>query len=198
MTKKVTAAELMARLNADPEWVAARVKEEAERQERATEWRLAEAPLVDELRAAGFDIQSTWDLVNASTPYQKALPILLKHLQRPYPGPVREGIARALAVPPARFGWTIFVKLFQEEQEKRPKDGLAVAIANTADDSTIDEVITLARDKKFGTSRKLLLRALEKSANPAARAALVELAADPELRVEVQNILRRPSGKKRR
>lgn len=193
----MTAAESMAILEKDPEWVAMMAKKERDRQEREAEYRRAEAPLVDELQAVGFDVQSAWDLVNTSVPYQKALPILLEHLQRPYPGPVREGIARALAVPPARFGWAVFVKLFREEQEKRPKDGLAVAIANTADDSTIDEVIALARDKHFGSSRKLLLRALERSKSKAARSALTELDADSELHVEVQNILRRLNRRKR-
>lgn len=180
----------MARLNADPDWVAARAAEEEERETRAAEWRAAEGPLVEELRAAGFDVQSAWDLVNTSAPYPGALPILLKHLQRPYPDVVREGIARALAVEPAKFGWQVFVRLFREERNKRAKDGLAVAIANTADDSTIDEVIELARDRQLGPSRKLLLRALQQSRVPVARTALAELDADPELHAEVQRVIR--------
>jgi hypothetical protein len=62
--KKITAAELMAKLNADPEFVAKRAREEEERLKREAEYRRAEAPLVDELRAAGFQVQSAWDLVN--------------------------------------------------------------------------------------------------------------------------------------
>lgn len=191
MTKKITAAELMARLRADPEWIAARAREEADHARLTHELRLAEAPLVNELQAAGFDVKSAWDLVNTSVPYPEALPILLEHLQRHYPVPIREGIARALAVPPAKFGWAVFVRLFQEEQEKRVKDALAVAIANTTDGDAIDEVITLARDQRLGESRKLLLSALERSEKPSAKIALSEFDADPELRPEVQNILRR-------
>jgi hypothetical protein len=195
---RVTAAELMARLHANPEWVAARAKEEEHRQKFAAEMRDAEAPLVKELREAGFDIQSVWDLVNTSKSYSAALPILLEHLQRAYPAPIREGIARSLAVPPARFGWDILKKLFREEQRNRAKDGLAVAIAATADDSLIDQVIALARDRELGTSRNLLLRALARSKVPRAREALIELDADPELQVEVQNILRRLAKRKKR
>ena len=40
-----------------------RLKEE-ERQKRVAEYRVAEAPLVAELRAAGYQVQSAWDLVN--------------------------------------------------------------------------------------------------------------------------------------
>jgi hypothetical protein len=68
--KKIAAAELMAKLNADPEFVAKRAREEEERLKREAEYRRAEAPLVDELRAAGGQVQSAWDLVNtrARTP----------------------------------------------------------------------------------------------------------------------------------
>ena len=44
--------------------------------------RQAEAPLVDELRVAGFQVETAWDLVNTSDPYPDALPILLEHVPR--------------------------------------------------------------------------------------------------------------------
>jgi hypothetical protein len=189
MKKKVTAAELLTRLEADPDFVAKRAADESARQQRETEWRRAEEPLVAELRAAGYALESAWDLVNTSTPYPEALPILLSHLQRPYPGPVREGIARALAVPSAKFGWDVLTRLYRQETNARAKDGLAVAIAATADEEVIDEVIALARDRQHGPSRLLLLRALERSRSPRARAALMELGTDPELEKEIQVIL---------
>ena len=96
--KKVTAAELIAKLNADPKFVAKRAREEEERQEREAEYRRAEAALVEELRAAGVVVESVWDLVNTAALYPTALPILLDDLQRSYAQPWREGIARALAV----------------------------------------------------------------------------------------------------
>ena len=195
--KKVTAAELMAKLNADPEFVAKRAREEEERQKRAAEWRRAEAPLVGELRAAGYAVESAWDLVNTTAPYPTALPILLDHLQRPYPAAVREGIARALAVRGASFGWDVLTRLYRNEGEVRAKDGLAVAIAAAANDELIGDVIALARDKSQGPSRLLLLGALERSANPRARAALMDLGTDPELKKEIQIILRRLRRAKR-
>ena len=88
------------------------------------------------------------------------------------------------------------MKLFREERDKRPKDALAVAIANTADDGTIDEVIALTRDKELGASRQLLLCALERSKRPAAKTTLIALDADPELHTEVRNILRRLNRRK--
>lgn len=166
-------------------------QQEEERQERAAEWRRAEAPLVQALRAAGVVVESAWDLVNTAAPYPNVLPILLEHLQRPYPAAVREGIARALAVREARFGWDVLTQLYRNERDVRAKDGLAVAIAAAADDDVIGDVIALARDKSQGPSRVLLLGALARSPDPQARAALTHLGTDADLTKEIQVILRR-------
>ena len=188
---KVTAAELMAKLKADPEYVAARQREEEERQKWAEEWRRAEEPLVEELKAVGLAVESVWDLVNTPGTYPAAVSILLEHLPRQYPDAVREGIARALAVPAAKVGWDLLTRLYGEEQQGRAKDGLAVAIAAAADDDLLEDVIALARDTRQGPSRLLLLSALERSASPRARAALMDLGTDPELNKEIRVILHR-------
>jgi hypothetical protein len=186
----VTAEELMAELEADSRYVARRQEREKDRRAKESEWRSAEAPLVEELRNAGFKVDSAWDLVNTDAPYPKAIPILLEHLQRPYPDRVREGIARALAVRDATFGWDLLMCLYRQEPSGTDaKDGLAVAIAGAADDMRLDDVITLARDAQHGSSRLLLLRALERSRSGRARAALETLAADPELADEVRRIV---------
>jgi len=185
-----TAAELVAELEADPEYVAQREQRDDELRRKEAEWRRAEAPLVEELRGAGFEVDSTWDLVNTSTPYPAALPILLEHLKRPYPDRVREGIARALAVRDARFGWETLARLYgQEEAGTDAKDGLAVALAAASDDEVVDEVISLARDRVHGESRLLLLRRLKRSRAAQARAALEEFAGDPVLGQEARRLL---------
>jgi len=194
--KRTTAAELMAELNANPVFVAARRSEQEERDRREAEWQRAENPLVEDLRAAGFNVNSAWDLVNTSTPYPAALPILLGHLPRDYPDAVREGIARALATPVARFGWGTFVEMFRRETSKRARSGLAVAIAATADDTVLEELIALASDRAYGPSRLLLLRALERSRDARARTALEGLASDPELTKEVAVILKRVAARR--
>jgi hypothetical protein len=196
--KKVTAVELMARLNADPEFTANRTREEESRQRRAAEWRRAEEPLVRALRAEGYDVASAWDLVNMSAPYPRALPILLDHLQQAYPVAVREGIARALAVRDAKFAWPVLVRLFREEQEERVKDGLAVALAAAADNDVMEDLIDLARDRRLGTSRVLLLRALERSRDPRASLALTDLADDPDLHKAVQSSFARRARRAKR
>lgn len=193
MTMRVrkTAAEALAELEKDPIFVERRRRLEEERRRGEEADAQAEARLVRELRGAGVSVASVWDLVNTRNTFSQSLPILLKHLQQPYPAPVREGIARAMAVPEAKFAWPVLVRLFREATERRTKDGVAVAISNVADDEVLDELVELARDPEHGESRLLPLNALERSKHPEARKALMDLGADPALHKEVQRILRR-------
>jgi hypothetical protein len=192
--KPIAASELMAQLQANPEFTARRDLAEAEILRREHVYRLAEAPLIDDLKAVGFAVQSAWDFVNTSTDYVKAVPVLLAHLPRPYPPAVREGIARALALPEAKnAGWRVITDLYVNETDPRVQDGLATAIAAAADDEVIGDVVALARNKRFGSSRLLLLSALECSSDPQAREGLSELATDPDLAKEIALIRSRRS-----
>src|ERR1043165_213162 len=107
--KPRTADELMAELEADPKWVADRARLDAEFERQEAELARAEAPLVAELRGAGYPVESVWDLVTTRDRYPIAVPILVEHLQRPYPGRIREGIARALAVREAKSAYSLLV-----------------------------------------------------------------------------------------
>lgn len=185
--KKQTAAEFLAELERDPNFRAQRREREESFRRREEELAQAEAPLVQALAEAGVDVKSVWDLVNSDIRhYPSAIPVLLDHLQRPYPDALRDGIARALAVPETRSDWEMLTKLYRDENGKRTKDGLAVAIAAAATEDVIADVISLARDSKHGTSRLLLLRALERSQDPRSRQALSDLGTDPELQKEIQ------------
>lgn len=196
-SKPTTAAELMSELEADPAWVARRDAREAVRQRQVAEWRRAEAPLLADLMSVGHHVKSVWDLVNTATPYPAALPVLLEHLKRSYPISVREGIARALAVPDAKSGWDALLQLFRIEKDERVKNGMAVALAAVADDSNIGEVIELVRDPQHGSSRVLLLEPIAHSREPEAQAAFVLFAADPFLAKEAGLIMGRRKRRKR-
>lgn len=189
--KPVTAAELVAALNADHKFVEQRAKEESARAARVAAWQEAEGPLVEALRAAGFEVDSAWDLLERGRPYEDALPILARHLQRPYPSRVREGIARALAVAPSIEYWDTLYRLYGDEQARDAKAGLAVALSAAADESVLDDLVALVRDRSHGSSRVLLLSALERIGNLVARATLKELQSDPLLGGEAEAIMRR-------
>ena len=193
MTKKnwKTAAEALAAFEKDPAFVDGRRQREEERRRIDEASALLEKSLIADLHDANVPINSVWDLVNSTNQYVQSLPILLDHLQRLYPGGLREGIARAMAVPEAKFAWDVLVKLYRQEADPRAKEGLAVAISNIADGETLDELVDLARDVRHGESRILLLDALRRSHSPRAHQALKEFGNDPELRREVKRILHR-------
>ena len=101
MPKKQTtvgAADLMAELRSNPEWVRKNEEREAKRRADEDRFKVEEEPIATDLGGVGLKVGSVWDLVNSSASYPAALPILLEHLRRPYHPRIREGLARALAV----------------------------------------------------------------------------------------------------
>jgi len=194
-TKPITAGELRAKLLADPEWVARERERDRVQSERVALSRIEQEPILKELHSIGYDLNSVWDFVNTAKVYESAIPILIKHLQLPYSDGIRGGIARSLAVREAQYAWPTLVEAYcREPYHKRvpgtllmqeAKDGLAVALAATATDAVIEELIALAKDRSHGESRILLLRPLKKSKSPIAKMALVELASDPDLKKEI-------------
>lgn len=199
----MTAAELAAKLQTNPEFVARKQAQEQERSERAARIRVEEEPILAELRGIGWDVQSVWDLVNTNTPYPEAISILLKHLLLPYSDVVKDGMARALAVPEpeVQAAWQLLIEEYRKaltgwgikapgdttEYRLGAKDGLACALAASVTDGTLPELVALAKDRTQGESRVLLLSALKKRRNksPLATQAIDELASDPELQKEI-------------
>lgn len=191
----MTAGDLMAELEADPEFVVQRKGRDRVFAERAAQHRIEEKPFLIELRKVLPNVQSVWDLVNTSDKYVQAIPFLVEHLQCPYPDRVRGGIARALAVREASDAWPILVaeygKTSIEKEQSWTKDGLAVALSVTATDAVMEELVEIVKDRSHGGSRVLLLSALKKSKSPLAKQALEELASDPELSKEIASWRRR-------
>lgn len=186
--KGITVEEWMRELERDPEFARRKAERERELERREAESRKEQAALLRELAAVGVKVSTVWDLVNTSASYTAALPILLDHLKRPYSDGTREGIARALAVRATRpIGWSALVEEFEktESSNKRVKDGIAVALAGASDDAVISELIALAKDRRHGDSRLLLLLGIKRSRRPEAKDAIEELATDPALSKEI-------------
>jgi hypothetical protein len=185
----------LTRLTEDPGYQAEkRDFEERQRSIGAFDAR-AERPLLEALRQEGFDVTSVWHLATGSEPYVRALPILVDHLQRNYPDTVRAGIARALAVPEAKSAWRVLVSSFKNEVDPYPngvKWMLGLALAASADDDAMPELIELFRDRTHGEDRLAFIAALKRSKLPAARVALEEGRNDPRLAQEISRVLDRP------
>lgn len=161
-------------------------------QRNALEYSQAEAPLVNELNAAGAQVSSVWDLVNTKAKYPQLLPILFAHLDRPYPQRVREGIARALAVREARLLWSALVDRYLAEADTSAngmKWALHLAIAAAADGTVLDSLVRLACDRRHGRNRAFFIDALARIDDPRSRAAIAELASDPDLAGDIARVM---------
>lgn len=163
--KPVSATELMNELNQDPDFV--RRQREAERHFKVLGERLkqAEKPLVDALNdVVGISVESIWDLVNTRRSYERAVPVLIAHLNYRYPYRIREGIARALTV---KFAGDRAYKALVHQFKSQPdssdpaqqefKWALGNAISVVADESHFDEVVELVRDKRHGIARDMMV-----------------------------------------
>ena len=183
-----TAAEVLAEVNADPAWRAAMERKDAAFREREAARRLAEAPLLADLRRVGINVESVWLLYEVA-PYPAAIPVLLEHLERPYDLATREGIARALAVPEASWAWERLLSLLFREPDRRERNvkfALALAVVDAAPKGSTSRMLDLIRDASLGSSRLAFVRPLMRSRDPRALETLEQLRDDPDLTKEVQ------------
>lgn len=166
--------------------------QEARRREidkRLEEERVAHAPLVADLRAAGFDVDTVHNLHKVKGSRAKAVPILLAHFSRPYPSAIRASIGDELAIPEAKSQvWKEILRFYREESDHRVSEGLANAIIELANDDDIDDLLDLVRDPTVGETRSFFLRILNKSKDPRGKQTILELADEPDLREEIKVI----------
>lgn len=184
-SKRRSAAELMAELAQDREFQRAAAERAAQLAERVASYRAAEAPIVADLRLAGVDVSSVWDLVNTVEPYPLALPVLLEHLEQGgYPDRVMEGLGRALAVRPAVVWWDRLCALYRRSEGPEEREGLAVALAAAATPAQLDSLVALVGEEPLGESRVHLVRAILRVGGGSGRSVVESLRSDRVLGVE--------------
>lgn len=136
-------------------------------------------------------VKSVWDMVNRKESFPLAMPVLRKHLELEYPPKVREGIARAMSDGAARRYWHELVHLYRQEADEHVKDAIAVALCGTVGPDHYDEMIDLALNPANGSSRIILIWAIERRI-PLERAESVlrQLVSDPVTKLEAEHALK--------
>lgn len=195
----ITAAEAIVlrehRLRTDAEHRARVEAVEAERAARARTLRAAERPIVEDLRAAGVEVTSVWDLVNTSAPYPDALPVLLAHFERGgYPEMVMESLGRALAVKPSVTYWDRLAAAYRHPRDRGEEEGAAIALAACATRSQYSELAGFLSLRRRGDpgrdTRGYFLGPIKRLGGEAGRALLEGLLDDPVLGREAAARLR--------
>jgi HEAT repeat protein len=183
--KPVTAAELTAQLEADPEWVRKRRERARVHGERLEQNRRDSKPLREELAAAGFEVSSVAELYNSQMNYEKAIPLLLRWLPKIENPDIKESVVRALTVDWARpQAAPILIEEFRRVTDPSGTGlrwAIGNALATVADDSVFGEVAELAEDRRWGKAREMVTVALGNMRDPRAVPVLQRLLADEEV-----------------
>jgi hypothetical protein len=133
----MTAKAFLDLMAADPAYQEMWARKNAELAAFAAQFADEERMIAGEARALGYDISSVWDFVNNSPhpvlernfigPYDRAYPMLIRHLQIPHHPRVREGIIRALTV---RDGGESVWQALLQEFNRETDTGLRWVLAN--------------------------------------------------------------------
>lgn len=165
---------LVERLRPNPQ-VAGRHHTAAERGRRAA------APLLLELRSAGYPAYDLSDFAARKLPSRNAAEILVKWLERIDDPFAREGIATALTDPKARTVATLpLIDLFDRlPNDAREKGRVAAAVGTLARDAHFEQMARLARDPRHGQHRHYLFWAVSYMKDPRAVDLCLELLMTP-------------------
>lgn len=189
----ISATDLMAELEADPEFVARRKAADAERAAQAAAREQACGPVVADLRSKGVQVESLWDLYKQPESYPQAIPVLLAHLQRDYPERTLEDIGHALPFKPDAVWWGEFKALYLRTHSDAVRDRLAAAMSQCAVRKHYDDLLTFVENEDLGESRIYFLRPINRIGNRLqagqGRDVIEQLADHPFLGIESTRIL---------
>lgn len=178
----------------DPAYREARERHAAQRAACAEQRRLASQPVLDDLRSVGVDVSNLHLLYKQPESYALAIPVLLHHLERPYPERVLEHIGHALPVKPDPAWWNEFKRLYLATESDAVRDRLASAMSGCARRKHYDDLLAFIRTEDLGSSRVYFLRPIDRIGNRMdaglGRSVIETVADDPVLGKEATAILK--------
>ncbi|MFD0481408.1 hypothetical protein ACFQ46_02280 [Kineococcus sp. GCM10028916] len=173
----------MAQLASDPEYQV-RIAERDRRFAQVLARRTAEEqPVLDDLHAAGLEVESLWLLDWDRRPYPEALPILFDHFRAGERSDEVLGLlARRLKQPYSPELWAEFRDRYKAAPPgSNLSEGLAEALDKLAKKAHFEDLKELIADPDNGVSRLLLLSAAVRIGHDEGRAFLATFRDDPVL-----------------
>ncbi|MCU0649590.1 MAG: hypothetical protein MUF00_16475 [Gemmatimonadaceae bacterium] len=179
MTKRKakSAADFLAELSADKGYSTEQNARQEERIRREQYLRALTRPLLDELSAAGFPVDSLDSLVPRHAPLPASITgLLLRHLPIIDEVAIQTQLVRALGVSATPLPAEPLVRVFRETHS----DALRYAIANTLACTEVRDVgawlLSAVRNREYRTARQMLVLALARRVQPSqANPILLEL-----------------------
>jgi hypothetical protein len=185
--QSTTAKALLDRLQHDPSFLERSRDKERRRALEAEAFARASAPIVADLNRAGYEVQTIDELRHSGKRYSDAVPILLKWLEASSLD-VKEDIVRTLSVPWARPAASqAMVDEFRRLPLASDPTGTGVrwAIGNAlevlADQSIIEEMMSIATDSRYGVARQMVVLGLARPRDPRVIGTLISLLDDQEV-----------------
>ena len=154
-----------------------------------------EGPILDSLRAVGYEVGSLAELRESGERYRDAIPTLVAALSEVVDTRVLMEVVRALSVPWAKPAATsTLIDLFQRVEDANGL-GLRWAIGNalevTWDDDDFEALVDLACDRSYGRSREMIVLGLARSKRPEAGTVLLGLLDDTDVNGHALKALRK-------
>lgn len=141
-------------------------------------------PIVDELFSEGIKINQISDLrYSTREVYLKALPILIAWLDKDLYEALKEDIVRTLSMPWAKPDASkALIKEFKRIGEENSLNwAIGNGISITAMESDVDDLLGIIANKKFGTSRQMIVQYLFKLKDPRIEINLIPLLDDEDV-----------------
>lgn len=165
--RRKTAAELLNELEKNPEYRLRQERLLAQREENRRRYAHAAAGLLADLRAAGFSVDSLAELRDPKVGHKRAVPVLLRWIDRVSYVALKRDLIATLGSPWARP--TAAKSLIEEFNRTDPSEDTADtsirwsigdALERVADESVIQDLLVIATDARHGAHRGLVVAAL--------------------------------------
>ncbi len=145
--------------------------------------------LLRDLRGVGYDVGHVSELRTSGERYAEAVPVLVDWLPRITDRGLLDSVVRALSVPWAKpAAVDALVRLFETLPPEEGEMGLRWTVGNAlevvGDDGHFDDLARLARDRRFGRAREMVVLwfgKVGKKRRDDAVTLLLELVEDPDV-----------------
>ena len=169
-----------------------------ENKEYRREFASISRPIVDELIALGYEVESLDELRHVGRPWKIALPVLLKWLPTVQHSGVKESIVRGLSVP--WVGNRATRPLIDEFKKSPPASGLGWAIGNALSIVSIEgfekQIIELSKNSAYGRARQMIVLGLGRLRTPEAEEAAISLLGDEDVKLHAIIALRKMNSRR--
>ena len=147
----------------------------------------AEAPLLDEFRRIGIDVESVWDIPRDETIPPASFDLIIRALEHTprHPQVMRLGLANALANRSASDQLDRVLALLARENDGLVRDALAGAASEMASPHQAARLLEACADESLGACRAMFVPRLVRFRRDYIRQALHDLAKDPALKHEI-------------